>query len=108
MMDDFETQLQDLFHEVKTMVASGKNDEASDLLQANYLAVKEQMSAGVIGIEETAILDILALGYTVLGDQMKLTSLLNEVSASDHNLSFGTRFISNGHGLCLFWSFTSG
>ncbi|CAM9003626.1 unnamed protein product [Rhodiola kirilowii] len=79
MMDDFETQLQELFHEVKTMVLSGKNNEASDLLQANYEAVKEQISAGEKGLEEAAILDVIALGYTAVGDQNKLSSLLDEL-----------------------------
>uniref|UniRef100_A0A7N0ZUZ1 Nephrocystin-3 n=2 Tax=Kalanchoe fedtschenkoi TaxID=63787 RepID=A0A7N0ZUZ1_KALFE len=79
MMDDFETQLRDLFHQVKTMVLSGKNDDASDLLQANYEAVKEQIIAGDKGIEEAAILDVLALGYTAIGDEKKLVTLLTEL-----------------------------
>ncbi|KAK4362925.1 hypothetical protein RND71_018166 [Anisodus tanguticus] len=62
-----EEQLRDLFNEVHAMIRIEKENEARDLLLANYEAVKEQMDAGNKGIEEAAILDVTALGYMALG-----------------------------------------
>ncbi|KAA8533580.1 hypothetical protein F0562_030986 [Nyssa sinensis] len=84
-MSDFERQLQELFNEVKTMIMKGNKNDAVDLLQANYEAVKEQMDAGARGIEEAAILDIIALGYMAAGDFKivgSLLDMLNEVVES--------------------------
>ncbi|CAI9775075.1 unnamed protein product [Fraxinus pennsylvanica] len=76
-MNDLESQLQELFNEVKTMIQLGKENDAVDLLQANYEAVKEQMASGATGIEEAAILDVIALGYMALGDLRTVGSLLD-------------------------------
>ncbi|KAK9293216.1 hypothetical protein L1049_021205 [Liquidambar formosana] len=76
-MNDFERQLQELFDEVKTMIKMGNKNEAIDLLQANYEAVKERMDAGARGMEEAAILDTIALGYMAIGDLKLVGSLLD-------------------------------
>lgn len=76
---DYEKELQGLFDEVKRMIASGKGSDAADLLQANFMAVKEQMEAGTRGIEEVATLDIIALGYMALGDLKTMALVLNKV-----------------------------
>lgn len=34
-----------------------------DLLRANYVAVKEEIDSGLKGVEQGALLDIIALGY---------------------------------------------
>lgn len=78
-MNDFERQLQELFNEVKSMIMMGNKNDAIDLLQANYEAVKEQINAGNKGIEEVAILDIIALGYMYIGDLKFVQSLLDMV-----------------------------
>ncbi|KAJ0101007.1 hypothetical protein Patl1_05194 [Pistacia atlantica] len=80
-ISDFERQLQELFDEVKTMIMKGNKNDAIDLLQANYQAVKEQINAGTKGIEEAAILDIIALGYVAIGD----LKFINEVVDSLKN-----------------------
>ncbi|XP_044508343.1 nephrocystin-3 [Mangifera indica] len=79
-INDFERQLQELFEEVKTMIMMGNKNDAIDLLQANYEAVKEQINAGTKGIEEAAILDIIALGYMAIGDLNFVGYLLNMMS----------------------------
>ncbi|PPD86011.1 hypothetical protein GOBAR_DD17061 [Gossypium barbadense] len=79
-MSDFERQLQELFNEVKTLITTGKEKDAVDLLQANYEAVKEQMNDGSKGIEEAAILDVIALGYTAVGEFKSVRSLLDVVT----------------------------
>ncbi|XP_058075748.1 uncharacterized protein LOC131224230 [Magnolia sinica] len=75
-LNDFETQLQEFFNEVKSMLAMGNKDDAIDLLQANYLAVKEQIDAGYKGMEQAAILDLIALGYMGVGDLAFVECLL--------------------------------
>ncbi|KAL4594759.1 hypothetical protein ACB092_12G042500 [Castanea dentata] len=75
-MSDFEKQLQELFGEVKRMIMKGNKSDAIDLLKANYEAVKEQMNAGTKGIEEAALLDVIALGYMAVGDLKFVGSLL--------------------------------
>ena len=76
---DFEKQLQELFDEIKTLISTGQRSDAVDLLQANYQAVQEQLDAGFSGIEEVAILDIIALGYIALGNTKMVESLLDLV-----------------------------
>ncbi|KAI5405538.1 uncharacterized protein LOC127081855 [Lathyrus oleraceus] len=73
----FEKDLEELFGEVKKMIKMGKKDDAIDLLNANYEMVKERLSVGTKGIEEAAILDILALGYIAVGDLKFVAYLLN-------------------------------
>lgn len=77
----FEKQLQELFDEVKRLIMTGNKSDAIDLLKANYEAVKEQMNAGSKGIEEAALLDIIALGYMAVGDLKFVDSLLAMVMA---------------------------
>lgn len=79
-----EEQLRDLFNEVHAMIRIGKENEARDLLLANYEAVKEQIDAGNKGIEEAAILDVTALGYMALGDTSSVKPLLDAVILSLH------------------------
>ncbi|XP_038685660.1 nephrocystin-3 isoform X2 [Tripterygium wilfordii] len=58
----------------------GNKNDAVDLLQANFEAVKEQMSAGDKGMEEAAILDVIALGYMAIGDFEIVESILDMLS----------------------------
>ncbi|KAL3630712.1 hypothetical protein CASFOL_023696 [Castilleja foliolosa] len=74
---DLERQLQELFDEVKNMIKLGKEDDAVDLLQANYEGVMEQLDSGARGIEEAAALDVIALGYMALGDLRTVESLMD-------------------------------
>ncbi|OMO87928.1 hypothetical protein CCACVL1_08658 [Corchorus capsularis] len=76
---DFERQLEELFNEVKTLIMAGNKNDAIDLLQANHEVVKEQMNAGAKGIEEAAILDVIALGYMAVGELKFVRSLLNVI-----------------------------
>ena len=76
----FERELQELFDEVKMMIATGNKNDAADLLRANYEAVKERMNAGARSMEEAALIDVIALGYIALGDLKFVGSLLGMVS----------------------------
>lgn len=80
-LNDLEEQLQELFNEVKTLIKLGKKDDAIDLLQANYEAVREQVDSGAQGIEEAAVLDVITLGYMAVGDLRTVGSLMDLVIA---------------------------
>lgn len=76
---NFESELEELFDQVKRMIRMGNKNDAIDLLNANYEMVKERLNANTKGIEEAAILDVLALGYLAVGDFKFVASLLNVV-----------------------------
>lgn len=80
-MSEFEGQLEELFNEIRMMIMSGRKDDAVELLQANYEAVKEQMESGANGIEQAAVLDIVALGYITVGDLKFVASILDIVTS---------------------------
>lgn len=82
--NDFERQLQELFNAVKTMIKMRNKKDAIDLLQANYEAVKEQIDVGAKGMEQAAILDIIVLGYMLVGDLKLVRSLLDMVTPLLH------------------------
>ncbi|KAJ0981366.1 hypothetical protein J5N97_009621 [Dioscorea zingiberensis] len=87
-MGDIKRQLEELFDNVKTMIKKGNKDDALDLLLANYEMVKEQLNNGLKGIEQAAILDVLALGYMGVGDikiAEHLLKLLNEIVSTLHD-----------------------
>lgn len=67
-VDDIKRQLEEVFDNVKTMIKMGNKGDALDLLQANCEVVKEQLKAGFKGIEQAALLDVLALGYMGIGE----------------------------------------
>ncbi|KAF8110554.1 hypothetical protein N665_0082s0023 [Sinapis alba] len=79
-MKEFEMELQELFNEVKAMVKIGKERDAVDLLRANYIAVKEEIDSGLKGIQQAALLDIIALGYMAVGDLKPVPALLDMIS----------------------------
>lgn len=78
---EFEGQLDELFNEVRMLIVSGRKNDAVELLQANYEAVKEQMESGASGIEQAAVLDIVALGYITVGDLKFVASILDIVTS---------------------------
>ncbi|EOA15122.1 hypothetical protein CARUB_v10028497mg [Capsella rubella] len=85
-MKEFEMELQELFNEVKAMVKMGKERDAMDLLRANYVAVKEEIDSGLKGIEQAAVLDIIALGYMAVGDLKPVPALLDMINKIVDNL----------------------
>lgn len=86
LRDDFETNLEELFSEIKSMISIGNKSDALDLLEANYEAVREQIVAGRKTIEEAAILDVIALGYMAIGDFKMVDFILNTLNEIVHNL----------------------
>ncbi|XP_031499556.1 uncharacterized protein LOC116263877 isoform X2 [Nymphaea colorata] len=64
---ELEDQLDAFFKEVKTQFELGNEDVAVMLLEANHERVKEDLDSGVRGIEQAAILDVIALAYMGIG-----------------------------------------
>ncbi|RYR41588.1 hypothetical protein Ahy_A08g037994 [Arachis hypogaea] len=81
-INEFENELNEFFDEVKTMIRMGKRDDALDLL-----------NAGSKGIQEAAILDVLALGYVAVGDLETVASLLNVMRKVIDNLKDDTQHL---------------
>ncbi|XP_078429120.1 tetratricopeptide repeat (TPR)-like superfamily protein isoform X2 [Wolffia australiana] len=79
-LQDFEKQLEELFSIIKTMIKLGRKEDAIELLEANHEAVKEQTAEGSKGIEQAALLDIVALGYMAVGDLEKVENILEMLS----------------------------
>ncbi|PIA34818.1 hypothetical protein AQUCO_03700239v1 [Aquilegia coerulea] len=87
-VNDFERQLQEFFLEVKTMLEKRNIDGAVNILQANYEAVKEQINEGANGMEQAAILDIIAMGYMSMREYKiveNLLEMLQEIVGSAKN-----------------------
>ncbi|KAG1335002.1 putative Bidirectional sugar transporter SWEET4 [Cocos nucifera] len=89
-MEDFERQIQDFFIEVRTKLEMGNKEDAIDLLQANYEVVKEQIDDGAKGVEQAAILDVIALGYMGVGNLKfveHLLDMLNDIVGALHDVN---------------------
>ncbi|XP_024029789.1 LOW QUALITY PROTEIN: uncharacterized protein LOC112094053 [Morus notabilis] len=91
--EDFERELQELFDEVKAMITMGNKQDAEDLLRANYGAVEERMNAGSRGMEEAALIDVIALGFMALGDLKIVASLLGMLTEVVDSLTDDERLL---------------
>lgn len=59
-VSELEGQLRELFNVVEQMIKTGDEGTARELIEANYEAVTEQLEMGVKGVEQAAMLVILA------------------------------------------------
>lgn len=76
---ELEDQLDAFFKEVKNQFELGNEDAAVKLLEANYERVKEDLDLGVRGIEQAAILDVIALAYMGIGHFSTSMYILEQV-----------------------------
>ncbi|CAO2838599.1 unnamed protein product [Amaranthus hypochondriacus] len=76
-------------------ISKGQRSDAIDLLQANHQAVQEQLDTGCSGIEEAAILDIIALGYIALGNTKMVESLLDVMNNIVDRLKDGVMLLDS-------------
>ncbi|XP_077226876.1 tetratricopeptide repeat (TPR)-like superfamily protein isoform X4 [Tasmannia lanceolata] len=86
---------EEFFTEVKSMLVMGNQEGAIDLLQANYVSVKGQMDAGAKGMEQAAILDVIALGYMGVGDFEFVQCLLGELREIVDNAQNDEQFLDS-------------
>ncbi|KAF3332613.1 Nephrocystin-3 [Carex littledalei] len=71
------SQLKDLYTEIKTKLKYLEMGDVVQLLEASYEKVKEEMENGSKGVEQAAILNVLALGYFDAGDRKTAHQILN-------------------------------
>lgn len=74
-----EKQLEELYEEVGRMIEEGDEGSAREVIEANYEALLEQLEEGIRGVEQAAMLDILAQLYMNMGDYECADVLLDQV-----------------------------
>ncbi|KAL2650605.1 hypothetical protein R1flu_018733 [Riccia fluitans] len=77
MFGDVE-EFKQLFEEVEKMIDSGDKNAARDTIEGNYEALLEQLEEGIVGVEQAAMLDILAHLNMRLGDTDAAEQLLRQ------------------------------
>ncbi|KAL3700967.1 hypothetical protein R1sor_018989 [Riccia sorocarpa] len=77
MFGDVE-EFQHLFKEVEKMIDSGDQNGAREILDGNYEALLEQLEGGMVGVEQAALLDILAHLNMRLGETDGAEQLLRQ------------------------------
>ncbi|BBN15535.1 hypothetical protein MPTK1_6g20350 [Marchantia polymorpha subsp. ruderalis] len=73
-----EKQLEELYEEVGRMIEEGDEGSAREVIEANYEALLEQLEEGIRGVEQAAMLDILAQLYMNMGDYECADVLLDQ------------------------------
>jgi len=78
-MTEIEKQLHRLYEEMNRMIEEGDQAPANVMIEAKYKAVKGQFESGIQGMEQAAILDMLAQLRMILGKAEEVACLLSEV-----------------------------
>lgn len=86
MMDDateVEDNLQQLYSEVNNIIEEGDFETAREIVEANYEALLDSLRDSVpAGVEQAAMLDVLAQLRLSLGDADETEKLLEQVCSS--------------------------
>jgi tetratricopeptide (TPR) repeat protein len=77
-MTEIEKQLHQLYDEMNRMIEEGDHAPANVMIEAKYKAVKGQFESGIQGMEQVAILDMLAQLRMILGKAEEVACLLSE------------------------------
>jgi hypothetical protein len=78
-MTEIEKQLHQLYEEMNRMIEEGDQATANDMIEAKYKVVKGQFESGIQGMEQAAMLDMLAQLRMSLGEAEEAARLLSEV-----------------------------
>lgn len=76
---NLEENLQELYTEVNRIIEEGDTETAREIVDANYEALLSQLGDEAAGIEQAAMLDILAQLCLSLGDYDEAEQLLSQV-----------------------------
>ncbi|CAK9271172.1 unnamed protein product [Sphagnum jensenii] len=79
-MTEIEKQLHRLYKEMNRMIEEGDQAPANDMIEAKYKSVKGQFESGIQGMEQAAMLDVLAQLCMSLGKAEEVACLLSEHS----------------------------
>ncbi|KAH8970073.1 hypothetical protein BDL97_02G068500 [Sphagnum fallax] len=75
---EIEKQLHQLYEEMNRMIEKGDQATANDMIEAKYKAVQGQFESGIQGMEQAAMLDMLAQLRMSLGQAEEVACLLSE------------------------------
>lgn len=78
-ISELQDQLHELFIQVQQIIETGDEETARELIDANHEAVTEQLEMGVKGVEQAAMLDILAQLHLSLCDFQATEDLLEQI-----------------------------
>jgi len=78
-MTEIEKQLHQLYEEMNRMIEKGDQATANDMIEAKYKAIQGQFESGIQGMEQAAMLDMLAQLRMSLGQAEEVACLLSEV-----------------------------
>lgn len=78
-INELEDQLHELFIQVQQIIETGDEGTARELIDANYESVAEQLEIGIKGVEQAAMLDILAQLHMSLSDFKATKNLLEQI-----------------------------
>ena len=80
-VNEMQAQLEELYRYVTELIEEGDKDTAREMIEANHEVIVEQLESGYQGMEQVAMLDILAQLRMSLRDFEEAESLLDQVSS---------------------------
>ncbi|XP_024522176.1 nephrocystin-3 isoform X1 [Selaginella moellendorffii] len=79
-VDELKKDLDGLRQKLANLIEQGEEEYAEALLDANYKVLKRQLDGGEQGIEQAALLDVLAQGHLDMGDVEGAAPLLTQLT----------------------------
>jgi hypothetical protein len=73
-------EFQELDKKIENLIDKGDSESAMDIVEANYEALLEQLNEGTFGVEQVAMLDVLAFLFLRLQNEDAAEQLLGQVS----------------------------
>jgi phage shock protein A len=80
-VNEMQAQLEELYRYVTELIEEGDKDTAREMIEANQEVIVEQLESGYQGMEQVAMLDILAQLRMRLHDFEEAEFLLDQVSS---------------------------
>lgn len=78
-VNEMQGQLEELYRYVTELIEEGDKDTAREMIEANHEVIVEQLESGYQGMEQVAMLDILAQLRMSLHDFEEAEFLLDQV-----------------------------
>ena len=82
-VNEMQGQLEELYRYVTELIEEGDKDTAREMIEANHEVIVEQLESGYQGMEQVAMLDILAQLRMSLHDFEEAEFLLDQVLVID-------------------------
>lgn len=72
-------EFRELYTKIESLIEEGDSSSAHDIVEGNYEALMDQLNEGIFGVEQMAMLDILAFLFLRLEDMDAAEQLLGQV-----------------------------